>query len=265
MLGKEHVSISLATIFPFIVPMIFLGIGDYPLYSFSLLFGVVIGSLTPDADCGGKPKLYYDFKLVYDIMIPLQKTVIFIFNNFNLKHKLDLEYEVKNEHRGIMHAPIGILISSLVLTLLAVIFAFVFLKGLNLIILLLFVFAGLLFGQFLHLLEDSCTIAGINWKFPFGTKEMKGKIYTFSKIEGKKDIRPSVYQYSLWMVTIFLLIGSSFGFIDFSHWTIYPLIILLVAFVWVLIIITSKTDYGFWYQDIEKIKKIKKAARDFSK
>lgn len=146
MLGKEHVSISLTTIFPFIVPMIFLGIGDYPFYSFSLLFGVVIGSLIPDADCGGKPKLYYDFKLVYDIMIPLQKTVIFVFNNFNLKHKLDLEYEVKNEHRGIMHAPIGILISSLALTLLAVIFAFVFLKGLNLITLLLFVFAGLLFG-----------------------------------------------------------------------------------------------------------------------
>lgn len=67
------------------------------------------------------------------------------------------------------------------------------------------------------------------------------------------------------MVTIFLLIGFSFGSIDFSHWTIYPLIFLLVAFVWVLIIITSRTDYEFWYQDIEKIKKIKKAAREFSK
>ena len=64
-------------------------------------------------------KLYYDFKFVYDIMLPLQKSVVWIFDRLNLKHKLNLEYEVKHEHRGIMHAPIGILISSIVLTFIA--------------------------------------------------------------------------------------------------------------------------------------------------
>jgi len=264
MLGKQHVSISMASIFPFIIPIIFSDNGNYLVYFISLMTGVLIGSLTPDADCGGKSKLYYDFKLVYDIMIPLQKTVIWVFKRFNLKHKLNLEYEVKNEHRGIMHAPIGILISSLILTLIAVVFTLVFLREIN-IILVLFVFVGLLTGQFLHLLEDSCTVAGINWKFPFGTKELKGRIYTFSKIEGKKDIRPTVYEYSLWAITFFLFIGYVFEAIDFGYLIVFPIILLTIILVWAFIIYTSRTDSNFWYQDIERIKKIKKAAKELGK
>lgn len=264
MLGRQHVSISMASIFPFVVPMIFSDNGNYLVYFISLMAGVLIGSLTPDADCGGKSKLYYDFKLVYDIMIPLQKSVIWVFNRFNLKHKLSLEYEVKNEHRGVMHAPIGILISSLILTLIAVIFAFLFFRELN-IILVLFVFVGLLAGQFLHLLEDSCTVAGINWKFPFGTKELKGRIYTFSKMEGKKDIRPSVYEYLLWAISFILFIGYVFEAIDFGNLILFPIILLTIILVWAFIVYTSRTDNNYWYQDIEKIKKVKKAAKKLGK
>ncbi|WP_094228713.1 metal-dependent hydrolase [Methanolobus psychrotolerans] len=260
MLGREHVSISVATVIPFIVPLIFSGNVDYQLYYITLLIAVTVGSLTPDADCGGKPKLYYDFKLVYDIMVPLQKAVIFAFKNLSLKYELNLEHEVNSRHRGIMHAPIGIFISSLILTLIAAIIGFAIYQAINAAI-ILFIFLGLLFGQFLHLLEDSCTVAGINWKFPFGTKLVNGKIHTFPKIKGKKDIRPMVYQQTLWLITILLVLGFSFDIIDFSQWSLYPLIVVSVTAAWVFIILASRTDYGFWYQDAGKIRKARKSAK----
>jgi membrane-bound metal-dependent hydrolase YbcI (DUF457 family) len=264
MLGKQHISITLATIFPFLIPLLFSNNSDYFLYFGSITAGVLVGSLTPDADCGGKSKLYYDFKLVYDIMQPLQKFVIYIFKKFNLKYKLNLEYEVNNEHRGIMHAPIGIFISSFVLTLIAFLITLVVAKE-SILIVTSIVFVGVFTGQFLHLLEDSCTVAGINWKFPFGTKELKGKIYTFEKFEGKRDIRPTVYEYSLWSITIVLFIGYAFEIINFVISMVYAFISLAIILVWILIIYLSKTEFKFWYQDIEKIKKIKQVTRNFGK
>ncbi len=70
MLGKDHVSITLGTVFPFTIPLIFSD-NSQPVYAFCVLVAAVIGSLTPDADSDGKPKLHYDFKIVYDIMVPL--------------------------------------------------------------------------------------------------------------------------------------------------------------------------------------------------
>lgn len=264
MLGKQHVSITLATIFPFLIPTIFLENGDYLLIFGSVVFASVVGSLTPDADCGGKSKLYYDFNFIYEIMLPLQKLVVWIFERFNLKHKLNLEYEVKHEHRGIMHAPIGILISSSILTFIAFLFTFFFFAD-SIIIVSFIVFVGLLMGQFLHLMEDSCTVAGINWKFPFGTKELKGRIYTFGKYEGKKDIRPVVYEYSLWLISIFLFFGYAFDKINLSNLIVNSLILLGVILAWLFIIFTARTDYDFWYQDIEKIKKVKKVVRNIGR
>lgn len=264
MLGKQHVSITLATIFPFMIPTLFLENGDYILILGSVIIASIVGSLTPDADCVGKSKLYYDFKLVYDIMLPLQKSVVWIFDRFNLKHKLNLEYEVKNEHRGIMHAPIGILISSSILTFIAFLFTLIFFTE-SILIVSLIVFAGLMVGQFLHLMEDSCTVAGINWNFPFGTKELKGRIYTFAKFEGKKDIRPAVYEYSLWSISIVLFFGYAFDKIILPILIVNSLILLGVILVWLFIIFTARTNYNFWYQDIEKIKKVKKIVRNIGK
>lgn len=263
MLGKQHVSITLATIIPLLLPMLLYD-SNYQLYSISILIAVLIGSLTPDADCGGKSKLYYDFRFVHDIMIPLQKSVVWIFNRSSVKNKFNLECEVNNKHRGIMHAPVGIVISSLLLTLIASIFTLIFYIE-STIFVTFSVFVGLLTGQFLHLVEDSCTVSGINWKFPFGTRELKGKIYTFSKIEGKKDIRPTIYEYSLWSITALLLMGNAFDKISLTQFTIYPLILLALVLAWILIIFTAKSDFDFWYQDIEKIKQIKKTARKIGK
>ncbi|MDO8517029.1 MAG: metal-dependent hydrolase [Nanoarchaeota archaeon] len=226
MLGRYHVGLSLGTILPFLIPLFFLSNSNAIQYGIVFLIAIIIGSLTPDADCGGKSKLYYDFEIVYILMQPIQKITELIFKSSHLKDKVNLEYEVKKEHRGIMHAPIGILISTILLLLILSTFLVIF-KLFNPIFLLI-LFFGLLIGQFLHLLEDSCTISGINWKFPFGTKIMNGEIYTWDK----KDLRCKNFQIILIITIILLILGYSFNKISTNFWVIYPLIFIIIVFLW---------------------------------
>ncbi|MFP4655479.1 MAG: metal-dependent hydrolase [Methanohalobium sp.] len=245
MLGKHHVSLTVATMIPFIVPLMFADNNTelIPVYILFLVSGV-IGSLIPDADCGGKPKLYYDFKPVYDAMITIQKLVVWIFRTLDQKDRLTLECQVDHSHRGIMHSPVGVIISSVLLTLLALV-ASIFL-GFN-TTMVLFIFVGLLSGQFLHLIEDSCTRTGINWKFPFGLKQIKGNIITVSSSK-IKDYRPSIYEISLWGITGILIFGYAFEVINFAYYLVYPLIFLVVVIMWIIIIYISKSTNKIWYQ-----------------
>ncbi|MBU0466399.1 MAG: metal-dependent hydrolase [Nanoarchaeota archaeon] len=251
MLGRHHLSISVFTVLPFIIPLFFLNTQNVLVYSIALLVAVVVGSLLPDSDCGGKPKLYYDFGIIYDLMIPIQKIVVFLFKLSGIKKRLNLQYEVNHEHRGIMHSPIGILISSLLLTLVVLIFMLIG-KFTNLITLSL-IFAGLVIGQLLHILEDSCTVSGINWKFPFGTKELKGRICTFEKQEGKVDIRAGLYQNILGGFSFLLLLGFSFKLLDFSPYLIYLGITLIIIALWFFFYSLSKSGNNIWYRDKEKV------------
>lgn len=258
MLGKDHVSITLGTVFPFTIPLIFSD-NSQPLYAFCILVAAVIGSLIPDADSDEKPKLHYDFKIIYYIMVPLHKLIVFSFSFFNLKEKMNLQYVVEEQHRGIMHSPIGVLISSFALTFLTTIIGYFIFHEIN-AILIGFLFLGLISGQFLHLLEDSCTISGIKWLFPFGTWELKGSIYTGNKIEGKKDIRPFLYRVALLFFSAILLILHSLGAIDVNDSDIYFLIFAVVALIWGLIFLTAKIDKdNLWVQDAKKVRKLERA------
>lgn len=251
MLGRHHISITTATIVPFLIPLIFQPNIDLVL-PMAFLISAFIGSLTPDADCGGKATIYYRFRVVDWVMKKvIIKPVIFVFQKIVSK-KYTLEYDVKEEHRGIMHSPIGILISSFLLTMVVFLFM-LFLKMISFWVLLI-IFFGMFLGQFMHLLEDSCTISGINWKFPFGTKELKGKICTFQK-ENKKDIRPVIFQYSLGAISLVLLLGYVFKMTTIPLWEIYPLIVFAVILMWAIIIFISKTEWKFWYQDVKTLKK----------
>lgn len=258
MLGKDHVSITLETVFPFTIPLI-LSENSRPVYAFCLLVTTVIGSLIPDADSDEKPKLHYDFKIIYDIMVPLHKLIVFSFSFFNLKEKMNLQYVVEEQHRGIMHSPIGVFISSFVLTLLTAIIGYFIFHGIN-ATLIGFLFLGLISGQFLHLLEDSCTVSGINWLFPFGTRELKGSIYTGNKIEGKRDIRPFLYRVSLLFASAILLILHSLGAIDVNRSGIYLLIFAVVALIWGLILLTAKTNNdNLWIRDAKNVRELERA------
>lgn len=258
MLGKDHVSITLGTIFPFTIPLIF-SENSHPLYAFCLLMAAVIGSLIPDADSDEKPKLHYDFKIIYYIMVSLHKLIVFSFNFFNLKEKMNLQYIVEEQHRGIMHSTVGVFISSFVLTLLTTIVGHFIFHGINANFIGL-LFLGLISGQFLHLLEDSCTVSGIKWLFPFGTGELKGSIYTVNKIEGKKDIRPFLYRVFLFFISAILLILHLLEIIDVNDSSTYFLIFAVVTLVWSLIFLTAKIENdNLWIHDAKKVRKLEKA------
>jgi membrane-bound metal-dependent hydrolase YbcI (DUF457 family) len=258
MLGKDHVSITIGTVLPFIIPMI---ISDHaqPVYALCILITALIGSLMPDADSEGKSALYYDFRIVYYVMRPLYKLIVFCFRLFNIKEKMNLEYAVEEKHRGVMHSPIGVLISSLVLTTLLAIADYAIFNEINTEIIGL-LFLGLMAGQFLHLLEDSCTVSGINWLFPFGTLKLKGSIYTGTKVEGKTDIRPFFYNIALLFFSAALVIFHFMGQINLKDPDIYSFIFAGVTLIWLLILLTAKINYDkLWLKDTKKVRKLEKS------
>ena len=107
MLGRHHLAISVLIVLPFLIPFLFLNVDL--ILPITFFIAVAIGSLIPDADCGGKSKLHYDFYIVDLIMKKtINPLVIKIFNLISKKKPEKFEYEVKDEHRGIMHAPIGV-------------------------------------------------------------------------------------------------------------------------------------------------------------
>ncbi|MFH1376068.1 MAG: metal-dependent hydrolase [Candidatus Woesearchaeota archaeon] len=263
MLGRNHVSISLATIMPFLIPLIFLESNNSIIYGFAFLISILVGSLLPDADCGGKSKLYYDFNIFYQLIIPITKLTVWTFKLSSVKKKLSTKFselqDVNHEHRGIMHSPIGTIVSSFLLTLIILIIMTLIAKT-NLLLVLI-IFLGLIIGQILHLLEDSCTVTGINWMFPFGKKELKGQIYTFEwKYQNKKDIRPMIYVYSLVAVSIISLLVNSFGAVN-NLFLYYLITTIAVLIIWIIIIKISQSQSIFWYRDAEKIKQIQKKQR----
>jgi membrane-bound metal-dependent hydrolase YbcI (DUF457 family) len=223
------------------------------------MIAVMIGSLIPDADCGGNSALFYRFNLIDKIMKKVvNRFVIWIFNKEYVKNALKINQLIINEHRGIMHSPMGILISTIFLTIILTI-SLIFIQMFNLIFLIL-IFLGIFIGQFLHLLEDSCTIRGINWKFPLGEKEIKGKIYP-----EKVDIRPIIYSYSLGVFSFLLVIGFVFNKIKFPLFVLYPIIFLIVIFLWVIFLSISKQEEDRWLKDKNKIKSFKKISRKYNK
>lgn len=208
MLGKDHINISIAFLLTFIVPLFFVG-GIDMVYPAVLMIAVLIGSLLPDADCGGKATIYYRFPIIDAFMKKfVGKSIIFIFNHLISKKKIKTEHEVKDEHRGILHSPIGVLLSSFLLVIIILIFMIVF--GMFSWKILLIIFVGLIIGQFLHLFEDSCTIKGINWGFPFKTKELKGSIRTFNR----EDKRPKFFAGMFYFLIILIVLGYSFDILN---------------------------------------------------
>lgn len=267
MLGKHHVMLTLYTLLPFSVPLFFLNDKTAFIYFFVFIVVATIGSLIPDADCAGKPTLYYRYQTVYYLMIPIIKLVILFFKKFK-----NIEYEVKEEHRGIMHSPIGILISSFLITLVVLIFLLIFNK-IN-ILFLLIIFFGLNVGQFFHLLEDTCTISGIKWGFPFSRQELRGNIYTNWKEKSKIDIRPGRYTNTLFIVFIILFLGYTFLHAykkTLPLWIVYIILFILLLIIWLSFLNNSgvfsrdKTVPLKYLVDKARIKEQKKRNRQLFK
>jgi membrane-bound metal-dependent hydrolase YbcI (DUF457 family) len=235
MLGKDHINISIAFILTFIIPLFFFNRLDL-VYPLVLLIAVLIGSLIPDTDCGGKATIYYRFPIVDKFMKKVVgRSIIFIFNHLISKKKIKTEYDVKDEHRGIIHSPIGVLLSSLIIIIFLIVFALIF--GLFNWKIILIIFIGLLIGQFLHLFQDSCTINGINWGFPFKQNELKGSIKTFNK----EDKRPKYFAGMFYLLIILIVLGYSFNYLnEISLILIYLIILIYDTLALFLMFIFSK-------------------------
>lgn len=221
MLGKDHINISIAFILTLIIPLFFVNKMDM-IYPIILLICVLIGSLLPDTDCGGKATIYYRFPLIDKFMKKVVgRSIIFIFKHLISKKKIKTEHDVKDEHRGIIHSPIGVLLSSLIIIIFLIAFALVF--GLFNWKILLIIFIGLIIGQFLHLFQDSCTINGINWGFPFNTNEMKGSIRTFNR----RDQRPKYFAGMFYFLIVLIVLGYSFNILNEINLILIYLMILV--------------------------------------
>ncbi|MCB9362882.1 metal-dependent hydrolase [Candidatus Woesearchaeota archaeon] len=268
MLGRHHSAITASVAALILVPLYFIYMTTqqdiYLFVLFAFFISSVIGSLTPDADCGGKSRLYYKYPYVYEFMnYVVTKPVVFLFQLVSDKKIADLEYDVKEEHRGIMHAPIGILITSTFLVI-PVLLVMVFTQNFNPIILLT-IWLGLLFGQMLHILEDSMTVSGINWAFPFGTKELKGKIYTYDRELDKVDIRPDVFVFIFSIPALVLFFLYALSYITYPFWMVYIVISCYIAVAWFCIYVISSSSSRLWYMDKETVKKIRATARKVGK
>ncbi|RLG21135.1 hypothetical protein DRN74_03815 [Candidatus Micrarchaeota archaeon] len=235
MLGKDHMSLSFLTALMVSLPL-YLGqvIGSDILICF--IFTVIIGSLLPDTDCNGTPLLYWKFGPLYYLM----KVLVFPSTKFVLKfiiEKRDMcnlySEEINDEHRGIMHSPAGIITSSALLTIFIALFLYVL--GYFHIIYTFVAFLGFFGGQFLHLLQDTCTKSGVNWGYPFTNNLLRGDISTFRKQGEQVDGRLKEFQAILFSGIIFVIAIYSYSNKNFFIY-LYPVIILISMLIWIYIL-----------------------------
>ena len=175
MMGKDHISISLAWGFLLASPILI----QYPICFMAFLIGIIFGSVYPDIDVprnnsGSVSSNDYGensgplAKLLYWISRPVMELTGFIVSKGNGAKK-----ETYLKHRMLMHSILGIVLSlGIILAPLNLILYFVGYWNLAFFIGTF----GVLVGAFMHLLEDSCTKSGIMYFFPFSKKALRGNI-----------------------------------------------------------------------------------------
>lgn len=220
MLGRQHLLLSVLTAsLLLMIPMTLWNSS----FLVPTLFGVIIGSLAPDADSpdaaifhkdvrglkGSAKTLIFLFSQLfpafgYTIKYAIYKPLVFLFRHLDKTGKINIPYEVKEDHRGLLHSLMGIFASGVILTFYLTIFFLVFLK-VDFTILVPFAFSFCL-GAFLHLVEDSCTKSGVNYMFPFGDFSLSGNIST-SNLE---DRRADFFTIALVVANLLILFISNY-------------------------------------------------------
>ena len=222
MLGKDHITLSLFTVSAILMPF-FLDGTTTGLFILAMI-GVGIGSLAPDADSpdaaifhknirglkGSTRKIInswigpflpiFGFILKFLIYIPSVKIIQFLVK----KDKISLQYKVTETHRGILHSASGLIISSIALLVYSSVLMLIFPQLLSTKAVLVFNIAfGI--GFFLHLIEDSCTVSGVNFSFPMSKIWLfKGEIRT-----GKFDRGTGIFESCLVGLNVCYFIGLS--------------------------------------------------------
>ncbi|MDD3932336.1 MAG: metal-dependent hydrolase [Methanoculleus sp.] len=195
MRGDQHVSLSLATAGLLIAP--WAPVLDPTLIAV-LLFGTFVGSLAPDADAvdaaifngrigGAKGKRGQVLNGLAVVLPVFGYTIRYlIYYPLSLIFSLLLRKSYRHRHRGLLHSFAGVGLTSLILCgYLALI-----LTWLEWPLSLLPAFGCAFFaGCVLHLVEDTCTPAGIAWLYPFSRRRMAGRV----RPQGDFEVRPTAF------------------------------------------------------------------------
>ncbi|OIO28698.1 hypothetical protein COX86_02630 [Candidatus Micrarchaeota archaeon CG_4_10_14_0_2_um_filter_60_11] len=177
MLGRQHLLLSLSTAAALALPLYYGGLlALLPLAL--LLAGVFIGSLAPDADAEdaavfhkAKAPFLRRFTRVFGWILPLFGYAL----KWLVYKPLALVFG-GDGHRGLMHSLSGLLASSVLIGIYVAIVtvAFHFFDWLGLAVFV----AGFAFGFLLHLLEDACTVSGVDFGYPFRSLRFYGNART---------------------------------------------------------------------------------------
>lgn len=186
MLGRHHLILTLATTLIIILPLV----EQIGAFFILILVGVAVGSLAPDVDATDSAIFHKEVKGIknktvkklinhyiapilpffgYPLEYGVYKPLVFVFQEVGI---------LKGDaHRGFSHSILG----SFSMTFLTTVYLgllMVLLNEFSILFLLVF-FCSMLFGMFMHMLEDSCTKTGIAWNSPFSDRKLKGSLSTF--------------------------------------------------------------------------------------
>ena len=270
MLGKDHLEITFVFSVPLILYLILCVLSfELPIYIVVVFpICIIIGSLIPDADCNGEPTLSRKYNIVYLLMKPIYKSVVWITASLSKKYPKHI-YSKVEEHRGILHSLVGVFFSSFILSILLAILLFIssyfveVLNPQNIVYVFIFGVIGLLLGQILHLAEDSCTKSGIKWFLPFSKKLIRGNIATKSEKGSKRiDIRPRKFAQILGTT------GAASSCLIILLWTfeseyfLYSLGIALFiqcfTFIFLYSIAQQKLEGSKWHRTLKEVKEEEK-------
>ena len=240
MRGDQHVYISLTTAGLLIAP--WLTVLDPALIAV-LLFGVFVGSLAPDADAadaaifhgriGGVKGKRGQIVNGLAVALPVFGYTIryLIYYPLSLVFTLILRKSYRHRHRGLLHSLPGVGLTSLLLSgYLAII---LMLLGVSLALLPAFG-AAFFAGCILHLVEDTCTPAGVAWLYPFSRRRLAGSVRAWGNLEA----RPTVFAIILALATVTVLIAPVVTSATAEELRLLaPFIALLL---WVLFILTCR-------------------------
>ena len=184
MLGKHHFSLSVATYLAVFAPLILVRPWLFCLFG----FGVSVGSLLPDVDGEDATIFHQTFKGMQGwlggalgfVVRPL--SVFFPYIGYLVKYVVYrptvwlydflLTHDMTTGHRGYTHSHLGIWTTSTVIA--ALISLVSSSMGAFTASSVVTTYCGLVFGMYLHIVQDSCTKSGIVWNFPFSNKALRG-------------------------------------------------------------------------------------------
>ncbi|MCK8517887.1 metal-dependent hydrolase [Methanoculleus sp. 7T] len=210
MRGDQHVYLSLTTAGLLIAP--WLPALDPALIAV-LFFGVFVGSLAPDADAvdaaifngriGGVKGKRGQVLNGLAVVLPVFGYTIryLIYYPLSLIFSLVLRKSYRHRHRGLLHSFAGVGLTSLILSgYLTLIFTW--LGG---PFALIPAFGCAFFaGCVLHLIEDTCTPAGVAWLYPFSRRRVAGRVRT----QGDLEVRPTAFAIILALAAAGMLVAQ---------------------------------------------------------